>query len=204
MTDINELVRENLVRFRNQNKFTQIELSQKIGYSDKAISRWETGEVTPDVETLNRLAELYGISISAFFEKEAAHEAAVLQERRRDMGRRIASALLLIACLWYIVIIMFIRLDLNGATQPRAWLVFIWAIPVTFIISMLFSLRWGARILTLIFCSLVCWTLILALYLQFLDYNMFLLFPSGAPLQAIIILWMFVKPAKNDGARGKR
>ncbi len=198
MADIKELVRENLVRFRKQNKLTQIELSQKIGYSDKAISRWETGEVTPDIETLNRLAELYGVHISAFFEREAAHEAAMQKERRMHLGRKIATSFLVIACLWYIVIIMFIRWNMNPATQPRAWLIFIWAIPLTFFISMLFSMKWGARVLTLIFCSLLCWTTILAVYLQFLEQNMFLLFPSGAPLQAVIILWMFVKPSKKD------
>ena len=59
MDNIKEIVRENLVMLRKAHKLTQIELSQKIGYSDKAISRWETGEVTPDIETLNNLAELY-------------------------------------------------------------------------------------------------------------------------------------------------
>ena len=49
MENIREIVRENLVKLRKERKLTQIELSQKIGYSDKAISRWETGEVTPDI-----------------------------------------------------------------------------------------------------------------------------------------------------------
>lgn len=71
MDGIKELVRENLVRLRKENKLTQIELSGKIGYSDKAISRWETGEVTPDIETLDTLAKLYGVPVTYFFERES-------------------------------------------------------------------------------------------------------------------------------------
>lgn len=67
MSDIKAIVKENLIRLRREHKLTQLELSQKINYSDKAISRWETGEVTPDVETLAHLAELYEIPITAFF-----------------------------------------------------------------------------------------------------------------------------------------
>ena len=57
---IKETVRENLIKLRKEHKFTQIELAERIGYSDKAISRWETGEVNPDIETLEKLA---GISL---------------------------------------------------------------------------------------------------------------------------------------------
>ena len=65
--DIKTTVKENLIRLRRAHKLTQLELSQKINYSDKAISRWETGEVTPDIETLAHLADLYEIPITDFF-----------------------------------------------------------------------------------------------------------------------------------------
>ena len=59
---VKETVKDNLVRLRREHKLTQLELSEKINYSDKAISRWETGEVTPDVETLEQLARLYDVA----------------------------------------------------------------------------------------------------------------------------------------------
>ncbi len=192
-----ETVRENLVRLRKQNKYTQIELAERIAYSDKAISRWETGEVTPDIDTLEALARLYGVPITDFFVRESEAKREREKARRRYLGRKLATALLVIACVWYVVIILFIRMNMDG--ESRAWLAFIWALPVTFFISMIFNIRWGkSRLLTFVFCSLLCWTTILSFYLQFLKYNMFMLFPSGAPLQAVIVLWAFVKPAKHE------
>ena len=89
---VKETVKENLIRLRREHKLTQLELSEKINYSDKAVSRWETGEVTPDVETLESLASLYGIPITSFFfpvgeklskkERKAQKRAVKLQRKR--------------------------------------------------------------------------------------------------------------------------
>lgn len=49
---------------RKQNNMTQKELAEKIGVTDKAVSRWETGKGFPDVSMLIILAEVLGISIS--------------------------------------------------------------------------------------------------------------------------------------------
>ncbi len=45
---------------------TQAELSEKIGYSDKSISKWERGESIPDVPTLLALANVFGVSLDDF------------------------------------------------------------------------------------------------------------------------------------------
>lgn len=57
MKAIKEVLIENLISLRKEHKLTQLELAEKIGYSDKAVSRWEHGEVLPDVETLDKIAE---------------------------------------------------------------------------------------------------------------------------------------------------
>ena len=93
-----ETVKENLIRLRREHKLTQLELSDKINYSDKAISRWETGEVTPDIETLEQLAMLYGIPITAFFlpagaqlskkERKTAKKAEKLQKKEKRLQEK--------------------------------------------------------------------------------------------------------------------
>lgn len=59
MKSVSEIVISNLIKLRKKSGLTQIELSQKINYSDKAISRWEKGEVIPSIEVLEKLAEIY-------------------------------------------------------------------------------------------------------------------------------------------------
>ena len=54
MKDINLVIGTNIKELRKANKLTQYELAEKLNYSNKAISRWESGEVIPDVLTLNK------------------------------------------------------------------------------------------------------------------------------------------------------
>ena len=199
MENIKEIVRENLVKLRKERKLTQIELSQKIGYSDKAISRWETGEVTPDVETLNALAELYGIPIAAFFEKYTPERPKSVDERQQIV-RKVAVALLGIACVWFFAIIGFSRLGV--LFHNRSWLVFIWAIPLSFAVAIYCNVKWGKRIVTLILASGLCWTFLLAIYLQFAEFHTFMTFVSGVPIQIGIILLAFIRPTGKHTAEG--
>ena len=198
MDNIKEIVRENLVMLRKAHKLTQIELSQKIGYSDKAISRWETGEVTPDIETLNNLAELYEIPISAFFEKYTPERPPVV-EARLQIAQKIAVALLGIVCIWYFAIIGYARLDVLFPGQN--WLAFIWAIPLSFTVAIYFNVKWGKRLFTPILASGLCWTLLRAIWLQFVECHTFLTFVSGVPLQIGIILLAFIHPTTKKHPR---
>lgn len=195
MENIRECIRENLILLRKENKFTQLELAEKIGYSDKAISRWEIGEVTPDVETLDRLADIYGVPISVFFTKNKKG-VTTRAERRSDGVKRSVIMLLGVALVWYTAIVLF---SIFSRYQiERGWMSIIWAIPTSFLVLVLFNIKWGFRLLNVVFISILSWTTILALYLQLLDLNLFLLFPAGAPIQAVIILSYFIRPQNKD------
>ena len=190
MENIKEIVRENVVSLRKENKLTQLELSQKIGYSDKAISRWETGETTPDVETLSVLAKLYNVDISYFF--EAVHSAQIEEKQTtKKRASRLAISLLCIVSVWFIAIVVFDVL--NKVLGARSWMAFIWAIPLTFLLAIIFNSIWGKKIWTFIFASIFSWSMLLAFYLQFINYSSFMLFIAGVPIQALIIIAYFLK-----------
>ena len=42
---------------------TQIDLAEKLNYSDKAISKWERAESMPDAAVLVQLADLFDVSM---------------------------------------------------------------------------------------------------------------------------------------------
>ena len=134
MAATKEIVRENLVKLRKEHKLTQMELAEKIGYSDKAISRWETGEVNPDIETLDTLADLYGVHISVFFSEYNAKEYKAKAHRASQLGRKIAVWILMVVAVWYIGIMAYIYSSTFMADVTRNWLIFIWLAPVTFTI----------------------------------------------------------------------
>ena len=54
-----EMIAEN----RKALGMTQLELAQKMGVTDKAVSKWERNLSCPDVSALPKLAEICGISV---------------------------------------------------------------------------------------------------------------------------------------------
>lgn len=49
---------------RKENNLTQKELSEKLGVSDKAVSKWETGKCYPDIEVMGALALTFGVTVN--------------------------------------------------------------------------------------------------------------------------------------------
>ncbi len=56
-----------LVQERKNRGYTQKQLAEVLGVSNRTCSKWETGENEPDISTICRLAALYGIPPAAFF-----------------------------------------------------------------------------------------------------------------------------------------
>ncbi len=53
-----------LKELRKENGLTQEQLGEKIGVTNKTVSRWENGNYIPPVECLAMLSDIYGISIN--------------------------------------------------------------------------------------------------------------------------------------------
>jgi len=49
---------------RNEKKLTQAQLAEKLGISDKSISRWENGKTMPDISLYEPLCEILNIQVS--------------------------------------------------------------------------------------------------------------------------------------------
>ena len=53
-----------LLKLRTEKGLSQEELAEKVMVTRQAVSRWETGETTPNVETLKLLSRLFDVSIN--------------------------------------------------------------------------------------------------------------------------------------------
>ena len=53
-----------LAELRKEHNLTQAELGEKLGVTNKTISRWETGNYMPPVEMLEELSNMYGMTIN--------------------------------------------------------------------------------------------------------------------------------------------
>lgn len=54
---------EKLIYLRKENNLSQMQLSEKLGVSRQAISRWEVGVAVPSTDNLKFLSSLYGVPI---------------------------------------------------------------------------------------------------------------------------------------------
>ena len=50
-------------RLREEKGLTQAQLAERIGVSDKAVSKWETGRGLPDISLVEMLAKTLGVSV---------------------------------------------------------------------------------------------------------------------------------------------
>ena len=54
---------ETIKRLREEKKLTQAALAEKLGVSDKAVSKWETGKSYPDITLIEPIAATLGVSV---------------------------------------------------------------------------------------------------------------------------------------------
>ncbi len=198
--DVKENLAKNLVVCRKSLNLTQAELAEKLNYSDKSVSKWERGEAVPDLTVLHELSKLYGISIdtliSSQFDKKPITLKNIPKKRFIISGAALGG-------IWLLVILAFCFV---GVIFPdfmhKSWLAFIIAIPLSFLVILIFTSIWGKHILNLIFTSLFAWTFIGALYIVLAvclinpPNTLWLIYLVGVPTQVLLLLFFFYKKVK--------
>ena len=196
MSNLREIITENLLYLRRKNKMTQQDLAKKINYSDKAVSRWENGEVLPDVETLAKIADVYGVPLSRILEKGAPEDGSPSPSRDPALLTKAIIAAISVCVVWAIAVIIYVYIRVFVRTS--FWQIFLWAVPVSSIVMHVFNNRW----LRIPFVSMACssltiWGFITSTYCSILSYNVWLIFLIGVPLQAIVILVSILKKERH-------
>ena len=57
------MIDKNIKHFREQKNITQDELAERLCVTRQAISNWERGKTEPDIETLQKIADILEISL---------------------------------------------------------------------------------------------------------------------------------------------
>ncbi len=85
---LDKMIAKNLILYRKLHGFTQAELAEAIGYSDKSVSKWERGEGTPDVYTLYQLSEIYGVTVSELIGQTKRSKSTAEKIKNAEKDRR--------------------------------------------------------------------------------------------------------------------
>lgn len=190
-----EILADNLTYYRKAAGFTQLEIAEKFNYSDKSISKWERGEGVPDIFVLKSLADLYGITVDDFFNKEKQRtRTSKATKHWYIVGLSVALAWLVAATAFTVCMIVIPKV------YPW-WLFYIYAIAETGIIATVFSAIWKKNLYTFIATSIIIWGTALSAFLTVelvhpMQYTFFL-FIVGLFVEVLAIIWYFLKRSQR-------
>lgn len=66
----NKEIGKYLQQKRKENEKTQKDIADELGVTYQAVSRWETGESIPDIETLCMIADMYKVSVDEILQRK--------------------------------------------------------------------------------------------------------------------------------------
>ena len=93
----NNMVGNNIKRFRTKCGMTQDELAEKLSVTRQAVSNWERGKTEPDIETLDRLAQALDVSTEELiYGEEAKKKSKQIYLKISQNGIEFGSALAMI------------------------------------------------------------------------------------------------------------
>lgn len=194
MDDLKQIIAQNIIELRRAKQLTQAELAEKLNYTDKAVSKWERGESLPDIVVLKQIADLFGVSIDYLLQAEHTKEECKAQNADKYKKRnRFIITLLATMLVWLIATIIFVCF---GIFDKYLWTIFVYALPITMIVLLVFNSIWGKPRWNYLFISLLMWSTLVSVYLTFMEPNVWLIFIIGIPAQIIIILWSGIKIEK--------
>lgn len=192
MAELKNVIADNISDLRKKAGMTQLELAERINYSDKAISKWERGEGIPDVTVLAHLSDIFGVNLDYFIREDHAADTEVPVSKKKKQKRSIITALS-VSLVWLIATILFVTLGIARENIGHSWLSFVFAVPVTAIVILVFNSVWGNRRKNYPIISVLVWSFLIAVFSVFAlsGYSpyLWLIFVLGIPAQIIILLW---------------
>lgn len=195
ISEINNKIAKNLTYYRKVSGLTQAELAEKINYSSKSVSKWESGNGVPDVYILLQLARLFGITLN-----ELVGETPTEKPKKRSMGFHLSIMLLSSGIVWLVATCAFVLMQLLNPTAFAWWLVFLYAVCINAIVMVVYASIWRYRILNFLSVSTLIWTAITCVFLTVSVLSigrelgaLWVLFLVGIPLQVLEVLWSFFR-----------
>lgn len=78
------MVGKNIKRLRQKCGMTQEALAEQLCVTRQAVSNWETEKTQPDVETLGKLAEIFGVSVEEIIYGESKEPKAISNDAAKE------------------------------------------------------------------------------------------------------------------------
>ena len=145
MADLKNVIAKNISALRIANGLTQIELAEKLNYSDKAVSKWERGESVPDITVLKDIADLFGVTLDYLATDNEGKEKQVPAKDNIKRNNRAFISAMSILLVWLVATIIFVVAQTTLDDEKAFWIsaiTFISAVPASLIVWLVFNSIW--------------------------------------------------------------
>ena len=189
--DIKTTVANNLIALRKSKGLTQADVANALNYSDKSVSKWEHADSLPDISILSALADMYGVTLDYLTHEDAEERLSYMNEKEKpERERQLTIEVLTVTIVFLCATILFIY-GYCFASVPTQdfWIAYLWAIPISALFLWNYNRKWHKnKLQSTILLSILLWSLLLCIYLQFGNYKLWLIFILGVPMEIIIVL----------------
>jgi len=189
MKNLKETVSKNITRLRQHSNLTQLELAQKLKYSDKSISKWERGEGLPDLEVLVELAKIFDVPITAFLEEDETK----IKPKKLIKNSHTMIYLLSAGLVFLVASIIFATLFMIPSTKMISWISFIYAIPISAIVLLALSVKWKNYQMQALSISIILWGAIISICISIPYADIWSLCVIGFVFELLIIFWFILR-----------
>lgn len=135
----------NVSKLRKDRGWSQLELGHKLSYSDKAVSKWETGETLPDIVTLVRIAELFHISVNDLISNEEVVKESNKSKMRLHITTVSSGLAALLVVVAYFVLILLQNLEVMKLQNNILSIFYPGTIAAASTVSVVFCALWFKR-----------------------------------------------------------
>lgn len=193
MDNMKAVIAKNITELRKNKGYTQMELAEQLNYSDKAVSKWERGESLPDISVLVEIADLFDVTLD-YLVKEEHPKEAVPGEQVSGVRKEFVTGISVLLA-WLVAMLVFVSITLASPEASYQWLAFVYAVPVSMIIWLVFNSVWFSPRRNYFIVSLLMWSALFSIWATALPFgqNVSLIFLLGIPGQLIIVSWALIK-----------
>lgn len=203
MNDIKEIFALNLSALRKNEGMTQLELGERLNYSDKTVSKWERGESLPDAGILKQIAEVFGVGVDYLLEEDHEHKEsyAVSPEElnEKEYAKHLTIRKIVQAGIWLLSVVIVVVCWIF--TRRVYWRIFIWTLPVSLLLAIIFAGIWSKKKwqMEYLYISFFVLSILLAIYLSALSHNLWMLFLIMIPVE--VLLYFIFKLVRSKQAK---
>ena len=190
---IRENFSHNLACYRRDLGLTQLELAEKLNYSDKSVSKWERGEGLPDLYIIKCIADLFGVTVDDMI-GEKKIKRPILHRNK------IIITALSVGIVWFVATVLFFVFSISIPSFP-SWHFYIYALPISSIVATVFACLWWNKFFKFLSVSAIIWSVVSCIYIIITYFthgvqSLNLIFAVAGVFEILTLFWFLMKRAK--------